>query len=133
MVGRLPLRPLRKKVTANAVTYSIDRLHDDDGFGEQTYGTDGYGDDDLSYGGGKSYTEDATSASLYLFNESEEPIITDSGKSIRGSLSGLCQTDADVEEGDRLTHGDGRYELEVKNGVPNDHNPSLYKLRFKRL
>lgn len=69
------------------------------------------GSDGTSYGSGVDYTADAATAALYLYDSSSSQQIATTGEQFEGVLSGLCLPSEDIEVGDRLTWGDGRYEI----------------------
>lgn len=69
------------------------------------------GSDGLSYGDNVNYIEDAATAYLYLHNSSSSQQISTTGEQFEGTLSGICLPSEDIKVGDRLTWGDGRYEI----------------------
>jgi hypothetical protein len=69
------------------------------------------GSDGSSYGSSVDYTQDAATADLYLYQPSSSQQIATTGEQFEGVLSGICLPGEDIEVGDRLTWGDGRYEI----------------------
>ena len=113
--GSIPVGPLVSRVKAKSSSYTLDRRDD-------------------SSSSGYEYDTDAAEVDLYLYDPSLSRSVEGDGESNDGTLQGLCLPDEDIEVYDRLSYGQGRYELvEPIDGVPDQHDPTLLALTFERV
>jgi len=113
--GSIPLGPMISRVRAQTTTYDIDRREG-------------------SSAGGYEYAEDAAEAELYLYNPAISQPVRAVGEVDDGSLIGLCLPDEDIEVYDRVSYGQGRYEVKDPiDGLPRQNDPQLLKLQLERV
>lgn len=93
---RLPKRPLQKGVKLHLEPYTIDRRQERD---------------ETVPGGGEEYEEGATTEELYLYDPVGGSEVVDVGSVPQGDLNGIALPSADIEVGDRISFGQGRYEI----------------------
>lgn len=121
-VGRTPNGRLIQVVRMNQSPYTVHRRQgdaDSDGY----YGESASGE----------YSQLAETRQLYLYAPQERTEVTEAGQVVNATLNGYALPSVDVQPTDRVDHGGVRYELDTKDGVPDDNNPDVYELRWIRV
>lgn len=79
-------------------------------------------------------TTTVSGVSLWLFMPESAPSGVSMGERLEGDLQGIALPGADVQYGDRLSHGGNKYDVTTEVfGVPNDADPEYMTFALEKV
>lgn len=117
--GKFPTGHLREVIEQSSRVFSIDRVTDTP--------------DETQFGSSRSYTEDATTADIYVYQPREQPQFVPEGRVTSGGLEGLCLPSEDVQLEDRIEYAGGTWEVSAKTPIDVGGDTLAYQLTFDRV